>query len=124
MLNFDPTEITAEEQAAVLANSTARTVTPAPEGYVKCTHIAKALNEALVKAGFEDRKIPSQMVYNYAKKGVGGLKTDSYPHVPEDVALAWIRKQFIVRTAVEQLEDELEAEENEANEDETVLTES
>lgn len=139
MLNFDPTEITADEKATVLAaNSTSvRTVTEAPEGYVKGTWVAKALNEALKAAGFEDRTIPSQMVYNYAKKGTGGLTTketvtvveedengesvevertiDTYPHIREDVALTWVRKQYIVRTATEET-DEVEADEAETEE--------
>ena len=99
-MEFNPAEITDEQKAAALANANTRTVAPLPEGYVRCTMIAKVLNEALVKAGFEDRTIPSQMVYTYAKKGTGGLKTDNYPHVPEAVALEWIRKQFIVRTTL------------------------
>jgi hypothetical protein len=116
----------AEQTAEILENNKAAIARasygPAPAGYVKCTEIAKALNEALVEAGAESRKIPPQMVYNYAKKGVGGLKTDQYPFVPEAVAQEWAAKQYVIRTAQAEAElaNEVETDEVEDENDESV----
>jgi hypothetical protein len=101
MTALNVTMPTAEESAALReANPSKQTsYGPAPEGYVKGTEVARTLNDLLKAAGYEHRAVKSQMVYNYIKKGVGGLKTDQYPHVPVAVAENFIRIQFARRTA-------------------------
>jgi hypothetical protein len=95
-------------------NAASRNNGPAPEGYVKCTQIAKFLNEALKAAG-NDKRMRPQMVYGYAKNGRGGLKTDQYPFVPEAAAQQFIDYHFARLT----LGDEESLEDNETV-DETV----
>jgi hypothetical protein len=114
MSTFTVTMPTAEEAAQLReANpSNKKQYAPPADGYVRPTTIAKVLNELLVKADHGDRVVPSQLVYNYVKKGY--LKTDdqNYPHVPVANAEAWIKLQFARRTEVSASEPESEEEED------------
>jgi len=47
------------------------------------------------------------MVYNYANKGY--IKTDAYPHIPEQEAQKWIEAQFHKRCVA----NNIHADENE-----------
>jgi hypothetical protein len=96
-LTFTPP--TADEQTAILKEhghgNGSHNYPPPAEGYVRATTVAKTLNEALVEAGAGTHVIPSQMVYNYLRKGY--IKTDQYPHVPEAEAMKFITVQFTRR---------------------------
>jgi len=118
-LSIPTPETVAELQEGMDASAATRNNGPAPEGYVKCTQIAKFLNEAL-KAADSDKRMRPQMVYGYAKNGRGGLKTDNYPFVPEAAAQQFIDYHFARLTLGdgESLEDNETV--DETNEDEVV----
>lgn len=105
----------AELQATMDPNAATRNTGPAPEGFVKCTEIAKFLNKALADAGSDARMKP-QMVYSYAKNGRGGIDNSHYPFVTEEDAQRFVNYHFARLT----LGDEVEADEENEDEIETV----
>lgn len=70
--------------------------------------VAKAANEALKEAGFEE--IPPQMVYNYMRKGyIATVEQDGKKFVEEKVANAWIAGLVEKRTNKAEVEETVEA---------------